>query len=170
MYICPNCNETFDRPMNFCGHCGAVMNSCENLSSEPIAATEPVITTTLALSSPASPLPTKAKVKSIVGMALGISGGISVAFALNFTVFAFYIVGFAAFIYGNLFNLICLPYSIAALILSNSAISDGSNWKMAKAGRILGIVGIIGCIVMTVIAILGLFLFDTSIVTLVSEL
>ena len=35
---------------------------------------------------------------------LGISGGISVAFALNFTVFAFYIVGIAAFIYGNMLS------------------------------------------------------------------
>ena len=179
MYTCPNCNKSYDIPMNFCVVCGAPMSAQEpgSTASKPNAQAtyaESQSTTSQYVqaqpqytqpqyveATPVTPvIPTSAKVKSIVGMALAIEGLASIAVGLFYTAIFLLASGYFTFMYGLMFCLVCTPFSLVGLILSNNAINSGSTWKMAKIGKILGIVGLILCGVTFFVAIVGFMLGD----------
>lgn len=180
MFTCPNCNKTYDIPMNFCIVCGTPMAAA---AATPPPTAEPTVQTQYAEQQYAPPqpvqvqpqyvrpqyanvtpekpvIPTSAKVKSIVGMALAIEGLASIAVGLLYTAIFLLASGYFSFMYGLMFCLVCTPFSLVGLILSNNAINSGSTWKMAKIGKILGIVGLILCGVTFFVAIVGFMVGD----------
>lgn len=166
MYTCPNCNRTYDVPMNFCTVCGTPM---AQTASQPEAAPQTFASTpvyqqppqyTVAPTPP--PYPTSAKVKCIVGMSLSIHGIANAAIGLLYTLIFMAMSGYMAFIYGLIFAFVCFPFCLVGLILSNSGINAGCPLKMGKVGKILGIIGVIACGLCFLIGVMGIGLGDQS--------
>lgn len=171
MYTCPNCGKTYDIPMNFCTICGASMAAQPNVQQQPESPVEP--TTTPApqyykTPAPAPAIPTSAKVKSIIGMALSIEGLMSALIGLLYTFIYLVISGYMGFVIGLIFFGVSIPFCLAGLLLSISGAKGGCTWKIAKIGKILGIVGVATCGAVLLISLFGLVLgdhngfFDTS--------
>lgn len=172
MYTCPNCNKSYDIPMNFCVVCGAPMSAQEpgSTASKPNAQAtyaESQSTTSQYVqaqpqytqpqyveATPVTPVvPTSAKVKSIVGMALSIEGLTAIPTGILYTLVFLLLHDYTGTFTGITFFLMCLPFCLVGLILSKSAINSGSTWKIAKIGKILGIIGIIICGVLLLMGI-----------------
>lgn len=154
MYICPNCQNTSDTPINFCSKCGTPM--IEKAPEAPAYAAQPAPETPAYAAPQPTPVYTapqpvsiayepEKKVplgKVIAGMAIAIAGIFFAAIASLMTL-AFIgddpEVAFGmAFAYGALF---AFPLSLVGFILSKGALNDGAKSPMAKTGKILGLIG-----------------------------
>lgn len=155
MYICPNCQNTSETPINFCSKCGTPMveKAPEVVTAVPEAtvftapapmAQAPVYTAPQPVSIAYEPEKKVPLGKAIAGMIMSIEGLPMALISFLATISQIDLDGGLAFvmsiIYGGFFG---FPLSLVGLILSKSYANAGGRSGMAKAGKILGIIGII---------------------------
>ena len=183
MFTCPNCNKTYDIPMNFCIVCGTPM-AANNATPPPTA--EPTVQTQYAEQQYAPPQPVQvqpqyvrpqyvesapsqdtpprsAKIKCCVGMGLSIYGlipaligliyGAMFAILSNFTGETTVSMFSVFYTFAALVN--ALPFSLTGLILSINGMNNGCHLAFGKVGKILGIVGTIICGILLVLVIIN---------------
>ena len=167
MYICPNCQNASETPINFCSKCGTPMVEkapepaaaytapapempAPEVPAPPVytapapTAQAPVYTAPQPVSIAYEPEKKAPLGKAIAGMIMSIEGLPVAIISLLATIAEMDIDGSVAFgmaiIYGGFFG---FPLSLVGLILSKGYANAGGKSGMAKAGKILGIIGIV---------------------------
>ena len=144
MYICSNCKQTFENPINFCPSCGSAV-----VEETPVVEPTPYIPPMQTYSAPSLG-------KVITGMALSIAGLFFAGIGFIYTLIFLALDGAMAFGMSFGFMIFSLPLALIGMIMSNKNIAAGSTNKMAKLGKTFGLIGIIATGVMFFFGLIAL--------------
>ena len=140
MFVCKDCGQNFDTPVNFCNNCGsASIAPVETYSSGPI------------YGAPAPSTSPAGKILGIISMAVGIAAAV-------FSLIAF----FGSFVPGAglVYSLFFVVFGIAAIILGTMSKNKGFTGSMATVGSLLGFISTGVCALSFLISIIVLIAYS----------